>query len=90
MSGEWAKEGLHCVKEPGEHLATRECGEEVGFVAFYDSSAFVPVMVAVEEDMVDGMSIAAVRTCRVVPGVLPEAGRVGGIEGMTGNDLEGC
>ena len=50
----------------------------------------VPVKVAVEEYVVDSVPVAAMRTYDVVPGVLSKVGRVGGIEGMTGDDLESC
>jgi hypothetical protein len=48
VSGEWAQEALRLVEEPGEHLATGECGKEVVFVAFDDGSTFIPVVVTVE------------------------------------------
>ena len=76
------------VEEAGEHFATGEGGEEVILVALDDGGTFVPKVVTVKEDVVDGVSIAAVRTCGVVPGVRSKARGVGGIEGVSGDKLE--
>ena len=78
------------MEELGEHFATEEGGEEVVFVALDDGRAFVPKVIAVEEDMVDGVLVAAVRACGVVPSVLLEVGGVGGIEGVSYDKLECC
>ena len=82
------QEGLGRVEEPGEHLATGEGREEVVFVAVDDGCLLVPKVVTVEQDMVDGVTIFAVRTGDVVIGVLPEAGRVCGIEGVSCDKLK--
>jgi hypothetical protein len=76
VSGEWAQEGLSCVEEPGEHLATRGCREEVMFVAFDNRCSFVPEVIAVKECVVDGEAVAAVGTGGVVSGVLSKPGRI--------------
>jgi hypothetical protein len=76
------------MEEPGEHFAAGEGGEEVGFVTFDDGGAFVPEVVAVEKDVVDGISIAAVRTCGIVPSICSEARGVGGVEGVSCDELE--
>ena len=78
------------MEKPGEHFTAGEGGEEVGFVAFDDSGALVPVVVAVKKDMVDGVTLAAMGTCRVIPGVPPEAGGVISVKHVTGDELEGC
>ena len=77
------------MEEADEHLAARCGGEEIIFVAFEDCCPFVPKMVTLEEDVVDGVEIAAVRTARVVTGVGSETGRVAGVERMSGDGLEG-
>ena len=46
-------------------------------------------MIAVEENVVDGVAIAAVRACGVVASVGLKAGRIAGVECMAGNELEG-
>ena len=46
-------------------------------------------MIVVEKDMVDCMAISTVRACDVVISVGPEAGRVVGIKGVAGDELEG-
>ena len=76
------------VEESGEHFATREGGEKVVFVALDDGGMFVPKVVAVEEDVVNGVLIAAVRTCGVVPGVRSKARGIGGVKGMSSDKLE--
>ena len=77
------------MKEPGEHLATRESREEIVFVTFKDGHSFVPKVFAVEQNVVDGVSVAAVRTGSVVVSVLPKAGRVRRVECVSCNDLKG-
>ena len=77
------------MKEPGEHLATGEGREEVVFVTFEDGCSFVPKVVAVEEDMIDGVAVAAVRTGDVISGILAKAGGVCGIKSVSCDDLEG-
>jgi hypothetical protein len=80
VSGEWAQEALRLMEESGEHFATGEGGEEVCFVALNDGGAFIPMVVTVEEDMVDGVTIAAVGACGVIPDVPPKTGGVVGVE----------
>ena len=87
-SGEWSQEGLRSVEEPGEHLATGECRKEVVLVAFNNGRSFVPKVVAVEECMVDGEAVAAVRTHYIVSGVPAEAGGVCGVKCVSCDDLE--
>ena len=45
-------------------------------------------MVTIEEDVVNGVAIAAVWAGGVVTGVGSEAGRVAGVEGMAGDELK--
>ena len=73
-SWEWAQEALHLVEEADQHFATRECREKVVFVALEDGCSFVPKMVAIEQDVVDSVAIAAVRACDVVTSVGSKAG----------------
>ena len=89
MSGEWVQKALRGVEESGEHLATGECREEVMFVAFDNGGLCIPEVVAVEEDVVDGVAIAAMRTCGVIPGILSKAQGICGVKGVSCNDLEG-
>ena len=49
---------------------------------------FVPKMVAVEEDVVSGIEIAAVRAGGVVVGSRSEVSGVSALEGMSRNELE--
>ena len=77
------------MKEPGEHLATRESREEIMFVTFEDGRSFVPEVFAVEQNVVDGVSVTAVRTSSVVVCVLPEAGRVHRVKCVSCNYLKG-
>ena len=76
------------VEEVGEHFAVGEGGEEVGFVAFNDGGAFIPEVIAVEEDVVESVTIAAVGTCGVVTGVHSKAGGICGVEGVSSDELE--
>ena len=78
------------VEEPGEHLASRVGGEKVCFVALDDSGVFVPVVIALEEDVVDGVSVAAVGACGVVPSIPLKVGGVVGVECMSSDELESC
>ena len=57
------------VEEVGEHFAAGEGGKEVVLVTFYDGGVFVPELVTVEEDVVDHVSVATVRTCSVIAGI---------------------
>ena len=47
-------------------------------------------MVAVEQDVVDGVEIAAVGARSVIPGVPPKTGGVMGVECVSCNELKGC
>ena len=76
------------MEEPGKHLATREGREEVYFVTFYDGCSFVPEMVAVKQRVIDSEEVAAMWTYCVVTSIPPEAGGVGGVEGVSSDDLE--
>ena len=76
------------VEETGEHFAAGEGRKEVVLVTFNDGGAFVPEVVTVKEDVVNCVSVTAVRTCGVVAGVCSEARGVGGVEGVSGNELE--
>ena len=49
----------------------------------------VPVVVAFEENVVDGVKVAAVRAGGVVSGISPEVEGIAGVECMAGDDLEG-
>jgi hypothetical protein len=73
------------VEEPGEHLAARVGGEEVVLVTFDDCGAFVPVVIAIEKGVVNGVWVATVGACGVVPGVPSKAEGVVGGEGMAGD-----
>ena len=77
------------MEEPGEHLATGECRKEVVFVAFNNGGSLVPEAVAVEEDVVDGVTVTAMRTCGVVSSVRAKACGVCGIERVSCDYLEG-
>ena len=55
-----------------------------------DGGLFVPVMVTVEKDVVDGVSVTAMGACGVVPGVPPKVGGVVCVESMSCNELKGC
>ena len=72
MSEEWVQEALCLVEEAGEHFAAGEGGEKVGFVTLDDGGVFVPKVIAIEEDMIDRVSVAAVRTCGVIASVHSE------------------
>jgi hypothetical protein len=76
------------VEEADKHLSAGCGGEQVCFVAFEDCCPFVPEVVALEEYVVDGVSVAAVRTAGVVSRRGAEAGRVTGIESVSGDELE--
>ena len=86
---EGMEEALHQVEELDQHLATREGGEEIVFVAVDCCHTFIPKMITVKEDVVDGVAITAVWACDVVVGPTSEVGGVGGIEGMSSDELEG-
>ena len=47
------------------------------------------MMVAFEKNVVDGVKLAAVRACGVVPGIPPESEGVPGVECMARDDLKG-
>ena len=66
---EWAQEALHSVEESDQNFTTREGGEEVVFVALDNGCVLIPEVVAFEEDVIDGVSIATVRACCVVASV---------------------
>ena len=74
MGGEGPEEALHEVEELDKHFADGEGGKKVVFVAVNSGGLFVPKMVAVEEDVVDGVEVAAVWTCDVVVGSSSEPG----------------
>jgi hypothetical protein len=69
VSEEWVQEALHLVEEVGEHFAAEEGGEKVGFVTLNDGGMFVPKVIAIEEDMIDHVSVTTVRTCGVVASI---------------------
>ena len=58
---EGAEKGLRLVEEPGEHLATGVSGEQEVLVALDDRRSWIPVVIAFEENVIDGVEIAAVR-----------------------------
>jgi hypothetical protein len=74
LGREWAQEALHSVEEADQHFAAGECGEEVILVALKDGCSLVPKVVAVEEDVVDCVSFAAVWACDIVTGICSKAG----------------
>ena len=76
------------MEEADEHLAAGCGGEEVVFVALEDGCPFVPEVVTLEEDVVNGVKVAAMRTACVVSGVGLETGRVAGVESMSSDELE--
>ena len=49
---------------------------------------FVPKVITIEEDVIDGVAIAAVRAGGIIAGVGSEASGVVSIEGMTSDELE--
>ena len=65
---EWSEETLRLVEELDEHLAAGEGGEEVVFVAVDGCCPFVPKVVAIEQDVVGGVELAAVGARGVVMG----------------------
>ena len=71
---EGAEEALHLVEEADKHLAAREGGKEVIFVTFDGSGMFIPEVVAVKENVVDCVMLAAVWAGRVVAGAHSEVG----------------
>ena len=76
------------VEEAGEHFATEEGGKEVILITLDDGGAFISKVVAVKKDVVDGVSVAAVGACGVIPGICSEARRIGGVESVSSDELE--
>ena len=62
------------MEESDQHLAAGECGKEVIFVTMNGGCSFIPKMVAIEEDMVDGVSVTTVRAGGVIVGTGMELG----------------
>ena len=85
---EGAEKGLRLVEELGEHLAAGVSGEQKVLVTLDDGRSWIPMVVAFEENVVDGVKVVAVRACRVVSGVPPESKGVTGVECVSGDDLE--
>ena len=54
----------------------------------YGGHSLVPEVVAVEEDVVDGMKVAAMWACGVVISSLSEPGGICGIKCVSGDGLE--
>ena len=77
------------MEELGEHLAARVSGEQKVLVALDDGRSLIPVVVAFEENVVDGVEVAAVRACGVVSGIPPEVEGIAGVECVARDDLEG-
>jgi hypothetical protein len=63
-------------------------GEQKVLVTLDDGRSWIPVVVAFEENVVDGVELAAMGACRVVTGVPPEPEGVAGIECVAGKNLE--
>ena len=64
-------------------------GEQKVLVALDDGRSLVPVVVAFEKNVVDGVKIPAMRAGGVVTGIAPEAERIAGVECVAGDDLKG-
>ena len=47
------------------------------------------MVIAVKENVVDGVAIPAVRACGIVISVGPEMGRIVGVESVAGDELKG-
>ena len=56
----------------------------------YNRRLLVPVLVAVEKDVVNGVTVAAVGARDVIPGIPPKTGGVIGVKSVSCNELEGC
>ena len=62
------------MKELDQHFATEEGGKKVLFIAVNSCGTLVPEVVAVEENVVDGVEVSAVWACDVVVGSSMEPG----------------
>ena len=64
-------------------------GEQKVLVALDDGRSLVPVVVAFEKNVVDGVKVTAMRAGGVVSSIPSEAEGIAGVECVAGNDLEG-
>ena len=64
-------------------------GEQKVLVALDDGRSLVPVVVAFEKNVVDGVEIPAMRAGGVVSGIPPEAEGIAGVKCVAGDDLKG-
>ena len=76
------------MEESGEHLATGEGREEVVLVTLDDRCSLVPKFVTIEQDVIDGVKVAAVGAGDIVTSVLTKMCGVCGVEGVSCYDLE--